>query len=558
MNARTILSRLLLFAVLLLVGCVSPKNRARIDRAVTMIDSMPAEALAALDSIRFRWYFGRLFYRDYRARYALIYTAAQDKNYIDIASDSLLRIAVDYYSRGHGTPLERMQTNYYLARIRYNAGDKLQAMERLMAGAPEVEAASAENPYAAGLFYAFQGILHCDYFDFPNALHAYEESLRYFTAAGHQQQMWRMQLHIASVYSSLNRAAEAEAMLLPIMAELREAGEPLLLQECVNTLIQTYRNWNKYEQLQKLVDEGYIAMLPTSVYTLETLATLAAASGDRIRAEQLIDEAEQMAHSAADHAHVYYAKYRMHYLFGEYKEALEQYRIIYGIQDTLSLRLFHQPLAIGQRDYYQKEVKVVVRRSRIHRIYYALSFVVAAWVVWRLFVWWRRRVAARHDAEIGHYVEEMQLIKHRADSTAIEMQQQIVRLFSEQFSLIDQLSTIYYETHSLKRDKEAIYNKVQKEIAHWSNQKKNARELEQIVDRYKEGVMARVREEMPDFSELDYQILCYSYAGFSTKAISIFLGTTVSTIDTRRHRLRTKITEQKPPSMQLMLEKMKK
>lgn len=557
MKSRTIL-HFLLVVTLLFAGCVSPTKRARIDRAAALIDSLPAEALATLDSVRMGRLTGRLFHRDYRARYALLYTAAQDKNYIDVASDSLIRIATDYYNLGHGTPLDRMQANYYLGRVHYNAGNPLQAMECLMAGAPDVAAAAEIKPYAAGLYYAFMGILHYEYYDFPNALQAYEESLRYFTAAGHQQQIWRMQLHIASVYSSLHRTEEAETLLLPILAELREANETVLLQECVNALIQAYRNWNKYEQLQKLADEGYIAMLPTSVYTLEALATLAAASGDRIRAEQLIDEAEQMAHSATDLAFVYYAKYRMHDLFGEYKEALEQYRIVYHIQDTITLRLFHQPLTIGQRDHYQKEVKVVVRQSRINRIYYALSFVVAALVVWRLFRWWRQRVAARHDAEIGHYIEEMQLIKHRADATAIEMQQQIVQLFGEQFSLIDQLSTIYYETHSLKKDKDAIYNKVQKEIAHWSNQKRNARELEQIVDRYKEGVMSKVREELPTLSELDYQILCYSYAGFSTKAISIFLGTTVSTIDTRRHRLRTKMTQQNLPSAELMLEKLKK
>ena len=34
---------------------------------------------------------------EHRARYALLYSQALDKNYIDLTSDSLINIAVDYY-----------------------------------------------------------------------------------------------------------------------------------------------------------------------------------------------------------------------------------------------------------------------------------------------------------------------------------------------------------------------------------------------------------------------------------------------------------------------------
>ncbi len=178
-----------------------------------------------------------------------------------------------------------------------------------------------------------------------------------------------------------------------------------------------------------------------------------------------------------------------------------------------------------------------------------------------LFLLLRERKERRsHHQMAQHYSEQMEQIageRREQDAKTAEMQQQLAQLFGGQFALIDQLSTIYYETRGLKKDKEAIYKRVCDEIAHWSNQKKNARELEQIVDRYKEGVMAKLRAEMPAFSELDLQILCYSYAGFSTKAISIFLGTTVGTIDTRRYRLRIKIAQQNPPSKELFFEKMK-
>lgn len=193
-------------------------------------------------------------------------------------------------------------------------------------------------------------------------------------------------------------------------------------------------------------------------------------------------------------------------------------------------------------------------------IFLLLILLVLVFVLFLLLL--RERKGRRSDERERHlYLEEMERIegsRRALDVAATAMQQQVAQLFGEQFALLDELSTIYYETHSLKRDKEAIYKRVCDEIAHWSNQKKNARELEQIVDRYKEGVMTKLRAEMADLSELDYQILCYSYAGFSTKTISIFLGTTIGTINTRRYRLRNRIIEQNPPSKQLLLDKMGK
>ena len=61
------------------------------------------EAYAVLDSID-----GRLFLPGsyQQARYALLYTKAQYKNYIDCDNDSLISLAVDY-AEAHGNKKDR-------------------------------------------------------------------------------------------------------------------------------------------------------------------------------------------------------------------------------------------------------------------------------------------------------------------------------------------------------------------------------------------------------------------------------------------------------------------
>ena len=51
-----------------------------------------------------------------RALYALLMVQAQDKSYIDVADDSLIRVATRYYDR-KGLPLRRLQAFYYHGRV---------------------------------------------------------------------------------------------------------------------------------------------------------------------------------------------------------------------------------------------------------------------------------------------------------------------------------------------------------------------------------------------------------------------------------------------------------
>lgn len=559
MNARTILSRLLLFAVLLLVGCVSPKNRARIDRAATMIDSMPVECLATLDSIRFRWHFGRLFYRDYRARYALLYTAAQDKNYIDVASDSLLRIAVDYYSRGHGTPLERMQTNYYLARIRYNAGDKLRAMNCMLTAEREADAAAQENPYAVGLLYSFKGVLSTENFDHHSALRAFELSYDYFELAANEHEMAWAKIFVANSLFNLQRYEESEQLYLEVLHNADYSKDSTLYQHCVADLMTSYYDLEQYEKLQAFV-KTYNAVLNKQLPSIRMIfAYLHAVAGDQTAADDLLYQAKAQASSATDIARVHFTRSRIHQALGDHKAAFEEYKIVTHIQDTVLRRALQQPLMAAQRDYYRTEAELQAARSkhtrmRLGLLAFSLFFAIVAVIHFA-----RRKIAAKRE-QIELYIELVEDLKIKSQEQNNQLQdlmnQQIAQLFRDRFHLLNQLSTIYYETHSLKKDKDAIYDKVRKEIAYWSDQGKHFDELEQIVNRYKSNVMACIRRELPNLSKLDYRFLCLIYAGFSTKTISILTGEIPETIRSRKSRLKTKLQQLNPPSLHFILTEM--
>jgi len=85
---------LLLLGLLLLVGCNDPKPVTdTLHRAEALMNEHPDSAWAVLNTLSA----DEMGQNSTRALYALLYTQAQDKNYIDETNDSLISIAVDYY-----------------------------------------------------------------------------------------------------------------------------------------------------------------------------------------------------------------------------------------------------------------------------------------------------------------------------------------------------------------------------------------------------------------------------------------------------------------------------
>ena len=91
MNNKSLII-LLVLAVFLVTGCKETHNRA-IDIAYQLTATAPDSALSVLNSVN-----QTKLCKTEMARYALVYTIAQDKSGLDVDNDSLLRTAYTYYN----------------------------------------------------------------------------------------------------------------------------------------------------------------------------------------------------------------------------------------------------------------------------------------------------------------------------------------------------------------------------------------------------------------------------------------------------------------------------
>lgn len=129
---------------------------------------------------------------------------------------------------------------------------------------------------------------------------------------------------------------------------------------------------------------------------------------------------------------------------------------------------------------------------------------------------------------------------HKAENEA--MQNAISNLFEQRFATVDRLSSTYYEYQGTVNEKHKIYTNVMELVSGLGSDQKTLKELESFVNTYRDNLMSRFRETFPEIKESDCILYLYSVAGFSARAISIFINEKLEVVYNRKSRLKQKIS----------------
>lgn len=202
MNKKT----LLLFSCLaMLASCRSDRHAtALFERAETLMQEAPDSALLLLRGISPK----TLDSKALRARHALLYSQALDKNGIDLREDSIIAPAAAYYTR-HGNKRDKAYTNYYLGRIRNNAGRTGEAA-LLMLEAEKYAIPTGETNLL-GLIYNCRGNLYYSQYSLDEALEMYTKADSCFRQIGKIVFAGYMTKAKATTYALMQKYPESQA-----------------------------------------------------------------------------------------------------------------------------------------------------------------------------------------------------------------------------------------------------------------------------------------------------------------------------------------------------------
>jgi hypothetical protein len=86
-----------------------------------------------------------------------------------------------------------------------------------------------------------------------------------------------------------------------------------------------------------------------------------------------------------------------------------------------------------------------------------------------------------------------------------------------------------------------VFNKLSETIDSMKSDTRRLKELEAAINEYRDGLMMRLRRLQPKLSERDYRVALYSFAGFSNRAIAIFIDSDPTSVSKIKYNIKYKI-----------------
>ncbi len=203
--------------------------------------------------------------------------------------------------------------------------------------------------------------------------------------------------------------------------------------------------------------------------------------------------------------------------------------------------------------------KSLRRRTLLILIWSSVSFILLLGGC----IWLYRRRLIRKEDELAMRIDEIRSLREEmrlradADQAHDERLKTLTdKLFAQRLSEINRLCDNYYNHRDMgERAKSMFYREFESRLADLGS-KQTIAEIEQLVNVCKGGLMAQVREEMPQLREQDLNFLTYVYAGFAARTICLFLGITKDNYYMRRRRIKARIADSDAPSRQRFLNEM--
>ena len=582
MKLRTVIYSLLLAT--LCMGCGGSLSMRQLEQLEARVNDVPDSVLAVLTATDMpRW-------GEARALYALLTVQAQDKSGIDVADDSLIRVATRYYDR-KGLPLRRLQAFYYQGRVYANTGLSHEAMTAYTRAKEFAD--NVDEPLPVGLLYAQMGVLYGNDYDYPHALECMEEALRNFGQAHKVRLQYITKRDMGQFYLNMLQFSQADSLFNEVLVWSEAYRDSYVISSILTPLLRLYDATENVRALESLLIRYPINALPQNAATYSIIAHYYALRRDETAADNTLAYAWSISATAEDTAKLWHKSYQVNKALGRIDVALNDHERLFELQDSTVRITLQQPLIASQRDHYETRLKVEELRNQQQRYLMRGAAVIVLMVAVALGIYvrscFRRKQEelneymeladelrhtlyhkeesiANNEAAMEHIRQELQLSHTQLEELRVQlhahddtMQTQIAELLGGQFRLLNQLSETYYELESSKEDtpiRNRIFEQVKAEIDSLRVGGGKYIELEAIVNRNLNNVMTRLRAELPHLKEQDFIYLTFFYARFSGKAISLFTRTKRDTIYKIKERLCNKIKASDAPSRDFFLSKL--
>lgn len=522
----------------LMVACSSRDALKSMERAEQLLEDAPEEALSVMEGVDGE----ALRTEEDRARYALVYSEACYYSYIDVDVDTLTQPMMRYYleSDNHA---ERARAMFQHAVVAYNGGELAEAIVALTEA--EESLAKRANRKLEGAVQRLKGNIYSEGCLYLNAYDAYVAAREIYAELGLEEHVQFLDYDIGGTLIQLRRMEEAKVTLERVLDYAIGVEDANLVCAVAHELLDLSIYLDDYDMCREYVElfEREGVLLYGEPHFMCAKAMLVAHDGELEEALALVDEAEAMEDDL-EWADVEYARYIIHRNVGDGEGALYWQEQSVNAQDEMLLEVIEQPVLNVEVEKLRSDLDAELRerelvRERNAMIYVVVAVVVVAVVV-ALSLYARYRIR-RKDSEIASYIETIESLRTDIERIPRDMASSITALYRDRFSELNELCDIYYDHSGSSRHKNLVFNKVLETIETIKGDSSRIDELGAMVDNYRDNALQRLKSVLPRISERDYRVALYAFAGFSNRAIALFIDSDPVAVSKIKYNIKSKL-----------------
>ena len=359
---------------------------------------------------------------------------------------------------------------------------------------------------------------------------------------------------LAVAYGNTSDRAKEKELLEQAIVLAQERCDTMWWGACLSS----YALCHEVVQDYRKAKESILAiknrlMLPIDHSDWSTLAHCYAQENKTDSVNFCLSEAWQSANTSADSAKISLRIYLIEKKRNNPQKALEALEYCSDFQNEIFRQMLQQSVITAQRDHFRgRSESAMYKLKAEHRL--GIIIILSICILTGFVIVYLYRRIQRKNAEIERYMNIASDIQDVLQSKNTEMSHWVRQLFREKFEFIDSLGGTYYERQNTPNEQIAIYNEVKRAIQNLGADKQTKSELERIVNLCNDDILKKIRLQIPEIKTVDYDLFCYLCAGFSYRAISIFMQMKIENVYNRKSRLKVQISNSTAASKELFLQ----
>ena len=533
-NLALILAALLLIAECSRMDDGMVRGRKSIDAILDKAEQLLDEDPVLTDSLMNTIDPSAIRGKENMARYALFYTAAEYKNDKTFTSDSLILIAVRFYSIGNNMDY-RFLSNYYLGCV-YLDLNRFTDAAVAFANAEQL-ISYIDNDFWEGLLYTRLGLIFAEACDYHRAEDYFTKSVSCYNSAGKEIHRLYSMLKVGQSMNNMEEFAGADSVLLLVEKSALNMDDSVLLERTVSSRLSCFVSmnepdsatdlFNKYEDLYTKKDTFPYLQLMVQYYNCIK---------DFAKSESYLEQSWNSKMSLNDTIYLYYVSSLLADNKGHAEEALDYYRKYTTLQNEQLRKVLNQPVLAVQKEQYKIMAENELLRYRHIRSNLVLCVVIFLLIIVIVLVTYHYK-KKRMNEQLYDSLAVVEELSRKIE----DLKNQVRVQFHERHDLSNRLYSMYFDSDSQDKITKQQLNVTINSLIKDYTAPESIRELDRLLNESYDGIMERLVDPEIGLTDKELELFRYSIAGLSSKSVSVIIKESPQNIYQIKSRLLKKV-----------------